>query len=71
MRALSNDILRKARIQEVILAIREIEKELPEAYAVISKHTLTMFYLNEVPLNGLDMDEWNPVRDKIANILGE
>ena len=71
MRSLSNAILRSARIQEVILAFREIEKELPEAYAVINRHTLARFYLNEVPLNGLDMDEWNPVRDRIANILGE
>ena len=65
MRELANSILRNASIQEVVLAIREINSELPKVYRQIGEYGLAKIYLGEVPIDGLDPDAWEKIRVQI------
>ena len=65
MRELANDILRNASIQEVVIAIREINSELPKAYRQIGEYGLAKIYLWEVSTDGLDKPTWENIRMQI------
>lgn len=65
MRELANHILRNASIQEVVLAIREINSELPRVYRQLGEHGLAGIYLGEVSSDGLDKPTWENIRMQI------
>lgn len=65
MRELANDILRYASIQEVVIAIREINSEPPKAYRQIGEYGLAKIYLGEVSTDGLDKPTWENIRMQI------
>lgn len=65
MRELANDILRNASIQEVVVAIREINSELPKAYRQTGEYGLAKIYLGEVSTDGLDKPTWENIRMQI------
>lgn len=65
MQELANDILRYASIQEVVLAIREINSELPKAYRQIGEYGLAKIYLGEILSDGLDKPTWENIRMQI------
>lgn len=62
---MANDILRYASIQEVVLAIREINSEPPKAYRQIGEYGLAKIYLGEVSSDGLDEPTWENIRMQI------
>lgn len=65
MRELANTILRNASIQEVVLAIREINSELPKVYHQLGEYSLAKIYLGEVSEEGLDKSTWEKIRMQI------
>lgn len=71
MRELANNILRNASIQEVVVAIREINSELPKAYRQLGEYGLAKIYLGEVSADGLDKLTWENIRMQIEKQINE
>lgn len=71
MRELANDILRNASIQEVVIAIRKINSELPRVYRQLGEYGLARIYLEEVSIDGLDKPTWENIRMQIEKQINE